>query len=408
MRRMLVMALCLLLAGCGAPAEPEPERTPEPQQTQVAAETAAGVTMELERTVYDPTLTTYTYFLHNGTGETLWPIGEAFSIQRRAGDDWEDLTLRDGTGWNDIGYTLEPGETLALACGFWPYEEPAEAGEYRLVKEVCGRTLTAEFSLGESVYTARTPYGFTPLEELPESYGAGDAVGSGAACFTDHGTENGEAVEAFLKKAALGVPCQLRTVQDHAQGIPMVIDVIYEDGRFLWKMRSGEAVSHRYCSYLVTDGTDLYLSDGADWDAGERYGDRRIFLVPPLQGTAWVSAVEAMTVSRLAGSAVRYQVWSGDGCRSAGLTETSTAFFVSWREPDRGSGGASYDLADWDGLETAVTGLSWQADGTLLLTCETSMGGISRLCFDPETEELSALELPSLPEGGSSAEKDSI
>ena len=36
------------------------------------------------------------------------------------------------------------------------------------------------------------------------------------------------------------------------------------------------------------------------------------------------------------------------------------------------------------------------------------MGGISRLCFDPETEELSALELPSLPEGGSSAEKDSI
>ena len=49
-----------------------------------------------------------------------------------------------------------------------------------------------------------------------------------------------------------------------------------------------------------------------------------------------------------------------------------------------------------------------QADGTLLLTCETPMGGVSRLCFDPETEELSALELPSLPEGGSSAEKDSI
>ena len=122
--------------------------------------------------------------------------------------------------------------------------------------------------------------------------------------------------------------------------------------------------------------------------------EREVMIVDPMLATG--------------GSAVRYQVWSGDGCRSVGLTETPTAFFVSWREPGRGSGGASYDLADWDGLETAVTGLSWQADGTLLLTCETSMGGISRLCFDPETEELSALELPSLPEGGSSAEKDSI
>ena len=408
MRRIWAMALCLLLAGCGTPAEPGPEEISEAPAAQAEAADPTGLTMELERAVYDPSLTTYTYFLTNGTDETLSPIGEDFSLQRREGDGWTDLTMSGDAGWNDIGYTLEPGETLALTCGFWLYEEPAEAGEYRLVKEVCGETLTAEFALGESIYTARSPYGFTPLEELPEGYGAADAAGSGAVCFTDHGTENPEAVGEFLKKVSLDVPCQLRTVQDHAQGIPMVIDVIWEDGRFLWKMRSGAAAETRYCSYLVTDGTDLYLSGGADWDAGEQYGDRRIFLVPPLQGAAWVSEVEAMTATRLAGSAVRYQVWSGDGIWSAGLTETPTAFFVGWQEPGRGSGGTAYDLADWDGLETAVTGISWQADGTLLLTCETSTGGISRLCFDPETEELSALELPSLPAGGSPAEKDSI
>ena len=406
MRRIWTAALCLLLAGCGAAAEPG--EIPEAPAVQEEAPEAAELTMELERAVYDPSLTTYTYFLTNGTAQTLSPVGEDFTLQRREGDGWADLTVKEDAGWNDIGYTLAPGETLALNCGFWPYEEPAEAGEYRLVKEVCGRTLTAAFSLGESIYTARTPYGFTPLEDLPEGYGAADAAGSGAVCFTDHGTENPEAVGEFLQKVSLDVPCQLRTVQDHAQGIPMVIDVIYEDGRFLWKMRSGAAVETRYCSYLVTDGTDLYLSDGADWDAGERYGDRRVFLVPPLQGTAWVSAVETMTASRLSANALRYQVWSGDGIWSAGVTETPTAFSVRWQEAGRGSGGASYDLADWDGLETAVTGLSWQADGTLLLTCETSIGGVSRLRFDPETEELSALELPSLPAGRGRTEQDSV
>lgn len=380
-----IMTACLLLSGCGA-GEQAVEETGQSAVPETLEPAPEGLTMEMEHPVYDPSLTSYTYLIHNDTEETV-DFGADYTLQRKAGDGWTDLTLREDAGWFAIGYSLDPGRTMALTCGFALYEEAPEAGEYRLVKTVGDAQLTAEFSLGESSYTAETPYGFGPLEDLPERYGADDAAGSGAVIFRGSSEENLPAVEDFLEKVSLDVPCQLRTVQDQGEGVPMVIDVIYEGGSFLWRMRSGGTeVTQRRLSYIVTDGTDLYLSDGADWETGEQYGDQRIFLVPPLRGTAWVADVETMTADRLAGNVTRYKVWSGDGVWDAGLTEEPTEFSVGYQGSD-GSWGKHYDLTDWDGLETAITGISWQEDGTLRLECETTEG-TSVLSFDPETEEL--------------------
>ena len=116
--------------------------------------------------------------------------------------------------------------------------------------------------------------------------------------------------------------------------------------------------------------------------------DQRIFLVPPLQGQAWVTEVEAMTEARLADNVTRYRLWSADGIWWAQLREDPTTFTVSWQKPGEGSGGMIYDLGDWDGLETAITGLAWREDGKLTIKCETADGGTSRLTFDPETGTL--------------------
>lgn len=383
-----LLAAALLLTGCAggeqAAGEPEaPEQTEQIVPAEDLAPAPEGLTMELERQVYDPSLTSYTYFIYNSTDAAV-AFGEPYAIQRKDGDSWADLTMRDNVGWEDIGYTLEPGGTMALSCGFWLYEETPAAGEYRLVKEVDGALLTAEFSLGESLYTAETPYGFGPLEDLPERYGAADAAGTGAVIFTDEGAENTQAVEEFLEKTALRAPCQLRTIQDHRESTPMVIDVIYDGDSFLWRMRSGGSeVTERRLAYVVTDGTDLYLSDGADWEAGEQYGDQRIFLVPPLQGQAWVTDVESMTEDRLEGNLTRYKLWSTDGVWCVRLNDEPTAFSISWQKPGEGSGGNTYDLKDWDGLETAITGLRWREDGMLTLRCETADGSTSSLLFDP-------------------------
>lgn len=75
-----------------------------------------------------------------------------------------------------------------------------------------------------------------------------------------------------------------------------------------------------------------------------------------------------------------------------------TEFTVNGQEPDGGVWSGVYDLQNWDGTETAITGISWQGDGrTLLLSCITAERGTSTLIFDSGTEHLTALEICGLP-----------
>ena len=392
MKKLLPMLLAFaMLTACGAQQEPAPveENVPplETVQEDAPSRPGAGLFLELEHPVFDPTLTRYTYFVRNATEETV-EFGEDYALQRQEGDAWKDLTLVENAGFIAIGYALEPGQTMALTCGFDLYKEEPEAGTYRLVKTVGGQTLFAEFELGDSPYTADTPYGFAPLEALPEVYDA-DTAAEADVVYTNDGVQNGEAVEEFLYKVRLNVPCQLRTVQDYGENTAMLIDAIYENGHFLWRMRQGDDVAEERFSYIVTDGTDLYLSNGADWETAERYAGKELaWLVPT--GTAepeLVSAVEKMTEERLAANTARYRVWSADGQWDAFLTEVPTEFAVNFHSSGGGGRGSTYDLNHWDGLETAIWGLEWQEDGKLLLVCETVDGGSSRLTFDPETEK---------------------
>ena len=155
-------------------------------------------------------------------------------------------------------------------------------------------------------------------------------------------------------------------------------------------MRQGDYVAEQRFSYIVTDGTDLYLSNGADWETAERYAGKELAWLVPM-GTArpeLVSAVEKLTADRLVANTARYRVWSADGEWDAFLTEDPTEFAVNFHSSGGGGRGSMYDLQDWDGLETVIWGLEWQEDGRLLLVCETADGGSSRLSFDPETEKL--------------------
>lgn len=388
MKRIFGCLLCvLLLAGCAAGGSnggaPRAENAPEPAPAE-AQEPGAGLFMEMEHACYDASLDSYTYFVRNGTGRAVL-FGADYSLQRQTGGGWEKVTLGVPSAFTAIGYELQPGGVMALTCSYNTLLKTA--GTYRLVKEVGGETLYAEFEIGDSPYTAETPYGFGPLEELPEDYGGASASDTDVV-FTGDGVQNDGLAEEFLYKVSLDVPCQLRTVQDYGEGLPMVIDVIFENDSFLWRMRSGGVVYESRYAYIVTDGTDLYLSNSADWENTVRRDSEKASLLP--KGTAaWlVHAAEDMTASRLAGNAARYRVWSPDGVWDAMLMEEPTEFSVGWQKPGQGSRGGMYDLQDWDGLETAILSLAWQEDGRLRLDCETVTGGTGVLYFDPETEQL--------------------
>ena len=401
--KKLLLGLLLLLAltACDGQSTPEP---PESEGvmcvlTEPVPPDRDGLHIFVEREVYAPSLTTFTYFIYNHTDETV-EFGEDYRIQRLADDGvWVDLTPRENWGFTRIGLILKPGGEMSGTCTLDRYEEMPEPGSYRLVKPLGDREAEALFALGDSPYTVETPYGFGPLEDLPEDYRAASAD---CVVFLKNGMKNPENLEAFLHKSRLGAPCQLRTVRYRGDGTPIITDVIYENGHFLRRERRDGAIMEQRFSYLVTDGQDLYLSNGADWASGEKYRDSRAPLIPVEAPAELINAVESATADRLEGNFTRCLVWSRDGAWSAGLTDTPTEFSVSWQKPGEGNWGEVHDLRNWDGLETAITGLSWREDGTLLLNCETAGGGSGTLCFDPEAKRLTTVELCGLPlaEGG--------
>lgn len=386
MRRIWICLLALLvLAGCG---EQETDAG-EPPAEQETSSGSFSLELDTEWDVYDPSAEEIWCILsYEGEGDPL-EFGAEYRLEVQTDSGWEQVPFVEGTGWDSVLYTLHVGESWAFPCVLSLFDYSFTDGTYRVVKEIGDQTLTAEFTLTDgAAISAETPYGFGPMEDLPEDWDTAEAAASGAVVFTEAGMENADAAETFLQKVSLGIPSQLRTLQNYYESWPMLIDVIYENDSFRWRMRTGGELTEKRFSYIVTDGTDVYLSNGADWDSTERYDSDKAFLLPSGSGGDLVPAAQELMGDQTAGSTVRYRIWSADGVWDASLTETPTEFGVGWQRPGEGSSGSLYDLGDWYDEAPAITDIAWQADGTLCLTCETEGGSARIFDFDPESGNL--------------------
>lgn len=370
MKKLIPMLLVLaLLAGCGAQETGTEEKEPPagemtlPESTYTDSDTGArSCTLTTEWEEYDPSVEAVWYILKNesdrdaetGADYLLETLGENGS--------WYQVPLVENAAWYAVAYELPAGGSIAMACHLAMFDyDFSGGGTYRIVKEVEGQTCTAEFRLKTgAAISSETPYGFAPMEDLPEDYGVAAGAAEGCPVFNWSGSANPEAVGTFLEKVRLGIPCQLRTVQDYGENVPMVTDVIYENGHFHWRMRQQGAYYEQRFSYLVTDGTDVYFSNGADWETAQAHAGKWAIIVPAEGlGAQDIALVEAMTARRLEGNTARYKVWSDDGEWAAALTENPTEFSISG--PD---GGQVCDLRDYELTKdlTSIQDLSWNAD----------------------------------------------
>ena len=383
MKRLWICLLALLvLAGCGG--------NPTDVGVTLVVPQSAGsysLNMETEWMEYDPSVDSIWCILsYEGEGEPL-EFGAEYRLEVQTDSGWEKVPWKN-EAWEDILYTLPAGESWAFPCVLSLFDYDFTEGTYRVVKdlevlpgEAEPLPCWAEFTLRKgAAVSAEAPYGFGPMEEVPEYGDPAELAASGAVVFTEAGTENADAAETFLDKVSLGIPCQLRTLQSYYESWPMLIDVIYENGSFLERMRTGGEITEKRFSYIVTDGADVYLSNGADWTATEAYDSDRAFLVPSGSGSGLLSVAQELMGGQTTGNTAWYRVWTQDGGKSAFLTQTPTEFGVEGSDS-----GSLYDLGDWYDSAPSITGLAWQADGTLRLTCETAEGGTVCYDFDPES-----------------------
>lgn len=412
MRRVLVILMTLLLlTGCGAGSEKGPPAgemdLPESEVQTGPEENGTPVfLLKPEWNEYDPDVERIWFTVENCSG-AIMETGTEYQLETLfENGSWYQVPFKENVGWESILLMVQDGGRMALSCWLPMFDHDfSGGGTYRIVKTIGDEVCTGEFKLVEGAdISAETPYGYGPLENLPEDYspiqrksGGPDGMDLEAGVIFDgQGAYGVERVEDFLEKVRLGIPCQLRTFQDYGEGAVMAIDVIYENDHFLWRMRQEDTVTEQRFSHIVTDGMALYLSNGADWHNTQAYDSDKAFLVPEGACEDLIPGVEQDMAVRLVGNATRYHVWSANGVWSAGLSNLEvsapTEFFVTWQKTGEGSRGTTYDLQDWDGLETEILSVEWQESGALKLICDTIEGERSVLYFDPETETLEVNE----------------
>ena len=387
MKRIWICLLALLvLAGCGDPGDVA-------VTTVYETDDPPRATLTAERDAYDPSVeTVWCVLSYEGEGEPL-EYGASYWLDVREEDGtWTQVPLAENTGWDAVLYTLPSGEKQAFPCSLSMFDyDFSDGGRFRVVKTVGDQTLTAEFTLTEgAAISAETPYGFGPMEDLPEDWDTAEAAAIGAVVFTEAGVENSDAAETFLQKVSLGIPSQLRTLQNYYESWPMLIDVIYENDSFRWRMRTGGELTEKRFSYIVTDGTDVYLSNGADWDSTERYDSDKAFLLPSGSGGDLVPRAQELMADKTAGNITRYRLWSpsGEWCVRRSEGDDPLDLSLVYSKPGYGSGSQGLDLGELRAGITGIRNMVWQADDTLHLTCETLGEGIQIFVYDPETEEL--------------------
>lgn len=133
---VLVMSMSILGACSEDASEPSPYEE---------VNTMENVRIELEKDSYQPEADT---FLLNTINESEDEIsyGIAYTLEKELEDDWYIVEPEEEIAFIMIAHSLGPGEEAQEELNL-EYYEPLETGNYRVVREIEGEVLTAEFAV---------------------------------------------------------------------------------------------------------------------------------------------------------------------------------------------------------------------------------------------------------------------
>ncbi|MER2063225.1 MAG: immunoglobulin-like domain-containing protein [Alkalibacterium sp.] len=107
--------------------------------------TLEDVRLELEKDSYDPEGDTFMLNTINESDSDI-SYGIAFSLEKIQDGEWYIVEPDEDMVFIMIAHSLSPGEVAQDELNM-EYFEPLESGEYRVVREIEGEVLTAEFEV---------------------------------------------------------------------------------------------------------------------------------------------------------------------------------------------------------------------------------------------------------------------
>ena len=143
--------------------QPRAELTPEPSPYGEIAP-SSSMTLQAEYESFPlGTDTIYVILKNLSSGEIS--TGEGCSLEQKTEDGWYTVPTADPLSWITVAYSIPAQGSRAFSCDLLMMGcDTEQEGTYRIVKNVEGETLAAEFTLSAD---ALSNGGLTPLEDLP-------------------------------------------------------------------------------------------------------------------------------------------------------------------------------------------------------------------------------------------------
>lgn len=134
----LTFIICLFLLGACTEKEAEPSPYEE-------VNTMENVRIELEKDVYDPEDEPFILNTINDSEDEI-SYGAAFSLEKEKAGEWYVVEPNEEMAFIMIVYSLDPGKKAQEELSM-EYYEPLKTGNYRIVREIEGEVLAAEFEV---------------------------------------------------------------------------------------------------------------------------------------------------------------------------------------------------------------------------------------------------------------------
>lgn len=322
-----------------------------------------------------------TCFIQNSTDKE-YTYGKEYAIEKLINGTWYEIPFIHNAVWNLIEYVAKPKSNVTEYVSLTFLDYTFTDGTYRIIKKVGDKNYYAKFELGESNITASTPYGFENIKKLKKNYSKEQAIADGAVVITNNGIENSKMIGSFIENVSRNTASMLRIMKFTTEGSPIVMDITYHDNHVgqdshftlrtndLSDKRTGQAkgISETIYSYIITDGSSIYLSNYAQWDKNNYKNN--VYLIEDLKNDSWkdiVTLVEKMTEERLMWNVTTYKLFSSEVTKNVILTKNPLEFGYSSKD----SGEMRY-IENKMGIAVKIDEAIWVNDNTLLLVCKTN------------------------------------